>query len=95
MIFSVQIAEIPPQIKIGVIWTRLEKQQHFENKTAKMRKCLMKFSRNFECGAVQKRANLVDLVKSFHASIYYSFAKFGVDTAENGPLKVCQKLVNS
>ena len=22
-------------------------------------------------------------------------AKFGVDTAENGPLKVCQKLANS
>ena len=37
-----------------------------------------------------KGSNLVDLVKSFHASI----AKIGVDTAENGPLKVCQKLAN-
>ena len=39
---------------------------------------------------VQKCINLVDLVKSFHTSIYYLLATFGVDTAENGPLKVCQ-----
>ena len=26
-------------------------------------------------------------------SIYYLLAEFGVDTAENGPLKVCQKLL--
>ena len=44
---------------------------------------------------MQKRVNLVDLVKSFQTSIYYLLAKFGVDTAENGPLKVCQKLDNS
>ena len=25
-------------------------------------------------------------------SIFYILAKFGVDTAENGPLKVCEKL---
>ena len=41
--------------------------------------------------------NLVDLVKSFQTGliqtgIYYLLAKFGVDTAENGPLKVCQKI---
>ena len=41
---------------------------------------------------VQKRVNLVDLVKSFQTSIYYLLAKFGFDTAENEPLKVCQKL---
>ena len=39
--------------------------------------------------------NLVDLVKSFQTSIYYLLAKFGVDTAENGPPKVCQKLDSS
>ena len=54
---------------------------------------------------MQKRVNLVDLVKSFQTSIYmylvlftsiyYLLAKFGFDTAENGPLKVCQKLANS
>ena len=49
--------------------------------------------------------NLVDLVKSFQSlsmslfqtsiGIYYLFAKIGVDTAENGPLKVCQQLPKS
>ena len=40
---------------------------------------------------VQKRVNLVDLAKSFQTSvgICYLLAKFGFDTAENGPLKVC------
>ena len=57
-----------------------------------MRKCLTKFSRIFECGTVQKRVNLVHLVKSFQTTIL--LAKFGVDTAENRPLKVCQKLAN-
>ena len=46
----------------------------------------------FERGAAQKCVNLVDLVKSFQTSIYYLLRKFGVDTAENGPLKVYQKL---
>ena len=41
---------------------------------------------------VQQRVNLVDLVKSFESNIYYLLAKIGVDTAENEPLKVCQKL---
>ena len=46
---------------------------------------------------MQKCVNLVDLVKSFQTiaiqtSIYYLFANVAVDTAENGPLKVCQKL---
>ena len=40
---------------------------------------------NIEVRAVQKHVNLVDFVKSFPTS---SFAKFGVDTAENEPLKV-------
>ena len=35
-----------------------------------MRKCLATFSRIFECGAVQKCVNPVDLVKSFQTSIY-------------------------
>ena len=35
-----------------------------------MRKCFMKISRIVEFGAVQKCANLVDLVKSFQTSIY-------------------------
>ena len=43
---------------------------------------------------VQTRINLVDLVKSFQTSIWYLLAKIGVDTAENGSLKVCQKLAN-
>ena len=34
----------------------------------------------------------VDLGESFPKSIYYLLAKFGFDTAENEPLKVCQKL---
>ena len=46
---------------------------------------------NFEFGAVHKHVHLVDLVKSFQTSICFC-AKFGVDTAENGPLKVGQKL---
>ena len=49
-----------------------------------------------EVWVVPKYANIVDLVKSFQKSIYvyssiYLLAKFGVDTAENGPLKVCKK----
>ena len=52
---------------------------------------------------VQKRVNLVDLVKSFLNLLFepdsYSnedlLANFGVDTAENEPLKVCQKLAKS
>ena len=59
---------------------------------------------NFECGAdacqkrfswffywipkVQKRKNLVDLVKSFQTT--YLLAKIGVETAENRRLKVRQ-----
>ena len=31
-----------------------------------------------------------DLGESFHMSIYYLLAKFGFDTAENEPCKVCQ-----
>ena len=42
-----------------------------------------------------KFADLVDLVKSFQTSILYLLAKFVVDTAENEPLKVCQKLAKS
>ena len=45
-------------------------QWNFENRIVKMRKSLTKFGWNFECWAVQKRVNLVDLVKSFQTSIY-------------------------
>ena len=41
-----------------------------------MRKCLTKFSCDFECGAVQKFVNLVDLVKSFaqnEVDVLYQF----------------------
>ena len=42
---------------------------------------------------VQKCIHLVDLVKSFQTGIYYYLiGNFGVDTAENRPLKVCQQL---
>ena len=44
---------------------------NFENKIVKMRNSLTKFGWNFECWAVQKRVNLVDLVKSFQTSIQY------------------------
>ena len=53
---------------------------------------MMKFTRIFEFAAVEKYVNLLDLVKSFQTSIYYLLAKIGFDTAENGPLKICQKL---
>ena len=53
------------------------------------------FGWNFECWAVEKRANLVDLVKSFQTSTEYLLAKFGFDTAENEPLKVFQKWAKS
>ena len=78
-----------------------------------MRTCSTKFRYIFGFGTVQKRVNLVDLVKScpnFHFSVSphvpflnllleqiansneYLLANIGVDTAENKPLKVCQKL---
>ena len=37
---------------------------------------------------MQKRVNLVDLVKSFPMNIYHLLTKISVDTAENEPLKV-------
>ena len=49
----------------------------------KVQKCVNRISVNF-----------VDLVKSFQTSILYLLATFGVDTAENGPLKVCKKLAS-
>ena len=39
---------------------------------------------------MQWRVNIVDLVKSFQTRIYYLLAKIGVDTAEIGPLTICQ-----
>ena len=41
-----------------------------KNKSAKMRKCLTTFNRIVKFGAVQKRANLVDLAKIFQTSFY-------------------------
>ena len=43
---------------------------------------------NVEFGAVQKRLDFVDLVKSSPTSIYYLLANIGVDTAENEPSRV-------
>ena len=63
-----------------------------------MRKCVTNFfkvSRIVEWGAVQKCLNLVDLAMSFQTSVQYLLENFGVDTAENGTLKVCQKLAKS
>ena len=75
-------------------WTAVAKNKWtFESKAAKMRKCLTKFSRILECGAVQMCENLVDLLKSY--SNEYLLAKFSVDAAENGPLKVCQNFAES
>ena len=79
---------------------------NIETKFAKLRKCLTKLGKNVECWAVQKRVNLVDLAKSFQTSIAFQtrvyvyllfnlLANFGFDTAENEPVKVCQKLVQS
>ena len=45
------------------------------------------FGWNFKILAAQKYVNLVDLVKRFPTGVYYFFAKIGVDTAENEPLK--------
>ena len=84
LILSVQIADIPKKTSTLVnfqFWNIIAKiKQNFENKFAKMRKCLTKFSRIYECGAAQKCANPVDLVKSFQTRIYYIVARFGVDT---------------
>ena len=46
---------------------------------------------------MQPCVNIVDLVKNFQTnySNEYLLAKFGVDTAENGPLKVCQQFAKS
>ena len=56
------------------------------------RKIVDDFLQKIEFGAVQKDVSLVDLEKCCKMSIYYLFAKFGFDTAENEPLKVCQQL---
>ena len=66
---------------------------NFENKIVKMRKSLTRFGWILDCWAVQKRVNLVDLVKSFQNSIYFQNSAF--DTAENEPLKVRQKIAKS
>ena len=43
---------------------------------------------------MQKHVNLVDLVERYsnEYSNEYSLAKFGVDIAENGLLKLCQTI---
>ena len=38
------------------------------------------------------KSTRADLAKSCQTSIYYLLANVGVDTAENGPLKVCFSL---
>ena len=46
-------------------------------------------------GAKVCNVNLVDLVEKFQTSIQSLLGKFGVDMAENEPLKVCQQLAES
>ena len=87
-------------IKMGEFLDNDYKHMHtsmrnLENNNAKMRNCSTKFSWNFEAGAVQKRVNLLDLVKSFRSSVYYLLAQFDFDAAENETLKVCQQLAKS
>ena len=61
--------------------------------------CQKRFSRFFhrvqKVQKVQKCVNIVDLNKILQPNIYYLLAKIGVDTAENGLLKVCQTLAKS
>ena len=106
MSFPVQSSEFPIfRIKIGEFWTRIaEAEQNFENKIANMRKCLTKFKRLFECGAAPCGAKVCRSCRSrqklskqdSYSNEYLIFTcKFGVDTAENGPLKVYQKLAKS
>ena len=85
----VQFSEIPDfSIKIGEFWTTIAKNQRtFENKNAKM---FDEMQLNFRirsgakaCQSCRSRQEL---------SNEYSLAKFGFDTAENEPLKVCQTL---
>ena len=46
-------------------------------------------------GALQKSANLVDLEKLLQILVQneYLFAKFGIDTSENEPSKMCHLLI--
>ena len=68
-----------------------------------MRKSLTKFSRIVECGALfmvfpldSKGAKVRTSCRfRYELSNEYLLAKFGADTAENGSLKVCQKLAKS
>ena len=47
-------------------------KQHFEITIAKLRKCLMKFSRNFECEVVQKSMAFIYMIFCM-LSISYSY----------------------
>ena len=83
MIFSVQIAKI--QKKIHQNWLNLDhtckKKRTFESKTAKMRKCLTKFSRIFECGAVAPSGHMLRIT-----GIYF--------LTQCGPYSHCQSSVH-
>ena len=58
-------------IKIREYWTTSwKKQWNIENINVKMRNSLTKFGWIFECWAVQKRVNFVDLAESFPKMIY-------------------------
>ena len=57
-------------INIDEFWTRIAKKTNVGNKNAKPRKCLTKFSRILEYGAVKKCVNLVALFKSFQTNTY-------------------------
>ena len=81
-------------IKIGAKNNEFDRKfQNIADISAKNAKISKHFCWNFEVWAVQTCANLVDLVKSFQTR--FLLANFGVDTAENEPLKVSQRLEKS
>ena len=45
--------------------------------------------------AYDSSSNLPQPLAKHRLLVYYLLANIGFDTAENGPLKVCQKLANS
>ena len=65
----------------------VEKIMIFAEFWPNVRKSFTKFCSNFEMGAVQRIANLVDLDKCLKNE--YLVAKIGFDTEGNEPSKVC------
>ena len=66
-----------------------ELQKQIENNIANMRTCLTNSAEFLNAERIPKMQKCQEL------SNEYSLSKFGVDTAENEPLKVCQELAKS